>query len=121
VLLLAYTPESQNDLKSWSRQLLNDHVAGDAAVYLVVVAAKTAFVSRGHIRKMVEGAAVGSKEQINDNVLITFNGDGWLTLVPPGDKKTAGVVVCDASGSVVYAKRVPFNAANLADVERAVK
>lgn len=121
VLLLAYTPESQNDLRSWSRQLLADHVARDAAVYVVVVAAKTEFVSRRHIRKMVEGAAVGSKEQINDNVLVTFNGEGWLTLVPPGDKKTAGIVVCDTSGTVVYAKRVPYTAANLADVERAAK
>jgi hypothetical protein len=121
VLLLAYTPESQGDLKSWSRKLLADHVAQGAVVYVVVVAAKTAFVSRRHVRQMVEGAAVGSKEQINDNVLVTFNGDGWLTLVPPGDKKTAGVVVCDASGAVVYAKRVPFTPANLADVEQAAK
>lgn len=121
VLLLAYTPESEADLKAWSRKLLADHVAQGAVVYVVVVAAKTEFVSRRHIRKMVEGAAVGSKEQINDNVLITFNGAGWLTLVPPGDKKTAGVVVCDPSGAVVYAKRVPFTATNLADVERAAK
>ena len=70
---------------------------------------------------MVEGAAVGSKEQINDNVLVTFNGAGWLTLVPPGDKNAASVVVCDASGAVVYAKRTRFTAANLADVERAAK
>jgi hypothetical protein len=121
VLLLAYTPESQTDLKSWSRKLLADRLARDAVVYVVVVAAKTEFVSRRHIRKMVEGAAVGTKDQINNNVLITFNGAGWLTLVPPGDKKTAGVVVCDASGAIVYAKRVPFTAANLADVERAAK
>ncbi|MGH7714459.1 MAG: hypothetical protein ACREML_00540, partial [Vulcanimicrobiaceae bacterium] len=91
----------------------------DAAVYVVVVADRTAFVSRRHIRKMVEGAAVGSKQQLNDNVLITFNGTGWLTLVPPGDKKAAGVVVCDANGVIVYAKRVRFTAGNLADVERA--
>jgi hypothetical protein len=121
VLLLAFTKEAEADLKSWSRKLLNDRVARDAVVYVVVVADKTAFVSRGHIRKMVEGAAVGSKEQINDNVLITFNGAGWLTLVPPGDKHAAGVVVCNASGAVVYAKRARFTDANLADVERAAK
>jgi hypothetical protein len=121
VLLLAYTPESESDLKSWSRKLLNDRVATNAAVYVVVVADRTAFVSRRHIRAMVEGAAMGSKQQMNDDVLITFNGAGWLTLVPPGDKNTAGVVVCDATGAVVYAKRARFTAANLADVERAAK
>jgi hypothetical protein len=121
VLLLAFTPESETQLKSWSRKLLNDNVARGAVVYVVVVAAKTAFVSRGHVRKMVEGAAVGSKDQINSNVLVTFNGDGWLTLVPPGDKHSAGVVVCDAAGNIVYAKRVPYSDAALADVERAAK
>ena len=121
VLLLAFTPESQGDLKLWSSRLLADHVAGAAVVYVVVVAAKTAFVSHRHISQLVEGAAVGSKEQINDDVLVTFNGTGWLTLVPPGDKKTAGVVVCNASGSIVYAKRVAFSAATLADVEKAAK
>ncbi len=121
VLLLAYTPESEGDLKLWSRKLLNDRVATQAAVYVVVVADRAAFVSRRHVRQMVEGAAVGSKQQMNDNVLITFNGAGWLTLVPPGDKSTAGVVVCDASGAIVYAKRARFTPANLADVERAAK
>jgi hypothetical protein len=121
VLLLAFTPESQGDLKLWSQKLLADRVAGNAAVYVVVVADKTAFVSRRHIRSMVEGAAVGSKQQINDDVLIVFNGTGWLTLVPPGDKNAIGVVVCDATGAVVYAKRGRFTAANLADVEGAAK
>jgi hypothetical protein len=121
VLLLAYTPESQGDLKLWSRQLLADHLAQGAVVYVVVVAAKTAFVSRRHVRSMVEGAAVGTKDQINTNVLVTFDGTGWLTLVPPGDKKTAGVVVCNGSGNVVYAKRLPYSAANLSDVEKAAK
>src|ERR1700728_2649666 len=94
VLLLAFTPEAEGDLKLWSRKLLADRLAGSAVVYVVIVAAKTAFVARRHVRQLVEGAAVGSKEQINDDVLVTFNGSGWLTLVPPGDKKTAGVVVC---------------------------
>ena len=121
VLLLAFTPESEADLKAWSRRLLSDHLGNDAAVYVVVVAAKTAFISRRHIRQLVEGAAVGTKDQIGTNVLVTFDGSGWLTLVPPGDKKTAGVVVCDGSGAIVYAQRVPFTAANLAVVEKAAK
>src|ERR1700729_3901679 len=70
VLLLAFTPESQGDLKLWSRQLLADRVARGAVVYVVVVAAKTAFVSRRHIHELVQGAAVGSKEQIDDDVLV---------------------------------------------------
>jgi hypothetical protein len=119
VILLAFTKESQDDLKEWSRKLLADRVAGAAAVYVVVVADKMAFFERRHVRKIVEGASVGTQDQKNSNVLITFDGTGWRDLVPPGDKKTAGVVVCDASGSVVYAKREPYNDANLADVERA--
>jgi hypothetical protein len=121
VLLLVFTAEAEGDLKRWSRKLLEDHVAREAAVYVVVVADRDVLVTRRHIRKMVEGAAVGTQEQLNDYVLITFNGDGWLTLVPPGDKKAAGVVVCDATGTVVYAKRVGFTAATLAEVERAAK
>lgn len=119
VLLIAYTTQAEGDLKLWSRRLLQDKVARGAAVYVVVVVDKQAFASRGHVRKLVEGAAVGTPEQINDNVLITFTGAGWLTLVPPGNKSTAGVVVCNAGGTIVYAKRVGFTAANLADVERA--
>ncbi|MEO6991693.1 MAG: hypothetical protein ABI346_06890 [Candidatus Baltobacteraceae bacterium] len=121
VLLLAYTPEAAADLKLWSRKLLDHHVVGGAVVYVAAVAVKTAFASRRHIRKMVEGAAVGSKEQIDDNVLVTFNGSGWLTLVPPGDKRAAGVIVCDAKGAIVYAKRLRFTTTDLADVERAAK
>jgi hypothetical protein len=121
VLLLVFTAAAQGDLQHWSRKLLEDHVARAAAVYVVVVADRTMFASRRHIRRMVEGAAVGTQEQLNDNVLITFNGEGWRTLVPPGDKRVAGVVVCDASGAIVYAKREGFTPANLADVERAAK
>jgi hypothetical protein len=116
-----FTAEAEGDLKRWSRKLLEDHVARQAAVYVVVVADRDVLVSRHHIRKLVEGAAVGTQEQLNDNVLITFNGDGWRTLVPPGDKRVAGVVVCDANGTIIYAKRVGFTPANLADVERAAK
>ena len=121
VLMIAFTQESEGDLKSWSRKLLGDRVVQNAAVYVVVVADKTAFFARRHVRKVVEGAAVGSKAQIDSNVLITFNGAGWRDLVPRGDKKTAGIVVCDTSGTVVYAKREPFNEANLADVEKIAK
>jgi len=121
VILLAFTKESQDDLQRWSRKLLDDHVAGTASVYVVVVADKMAFVGRKHVRKIVEGASVGTEDQKDNFVLITFDGNGWRQLVPPGDKHTAGVVVCDASGSVLYAKREPFNDANLADVERAAR
>ncbi len=121
VLLLAFTKESEGDLKAWSRRLLNDRVIADAAVYVVVVADKTAFFERRHVRKVVEGAAIGTKSQIEGNVLITFYGAGWRDLVPPGDKRTAGVVVCDTSGAIVFAKREPFSDGNLAAVERAAR
>jgi hypothetical protein len=121
VILLAFTKESQDDLKEWSRKLLEDHVAGSASVYVVVVADRMAFFERRHVRKIVEGASVGSEAQRNSNVLITFDGTGWRELVPPGDKRTAGIVVCDADGLIVYAKRERFNEDNLADVEKAAK
>jgi hypothetical protein len=121
VLLLAYTPESESDLKLWSHSLLEDHLANGAVVYVVVVAVKQAFMSRKHIRGLVEGSAVGTKEQIDSNVLITFNGAGWLTLVPPGNKTTAGIVVCDESGTILYAQRVSYSAAHLAEIEHSIK
>jgi len=121
VLLLAFTKESEDDLRAWSRKLLDDHVQDRAAIYVVVVADRTAFVSHKHIRRLAERAAVGTKDQIEHNVLVTFDGTGWRDLVPPGDKRSAGIVVCDPSGSIVYAKREAFTAANLADVERAAK
>ncbi len=118
VILLAFTPESENDLKAWSRELLRRNTA---PVYVVVVADKQALMSRKHIRSIVEGAAVGTKEQIDSHVLITFTGAGWQTLTPPGDKRTAGVVVCDAGGNVAYAQRAAFNPEHLADVEHALR
>ena len=121
VLLLAFTKESEGDVKVWSRKLLDDRVGDHAAVYVVVVADKTASFARRHVRSIVEGASVGTEAQKMNNVLITFNGAGWRELTPPGDKKTAGIVVCDAGGSVVYAKREPFSTTNLAEVERAAK
>jgi len=121
VLLLAFTKESEGDLKLWSRKLIDDRVGDRAAVYVVVVADKTVFFGHKHVRNIVEGAGVGSEEQRRTNVLLTFDGTGWRDLVPPGDKTTAGIVVCDASGSVVFAKREPFNEANLAEVEQAAK
>jgi hypothetical protein len=121
VLLLSFTPESQNDVKAWSRAMLADRDASAANVYVVAVADRTSFVSRKHIRGIVEGAAVGTKQQMNDNVLITFSGDGWKTLTPPGDKQTAGVVVCDPNGNVTFAQRVRYSDEALAAVNRALK
>lgn len=120
VLLLAFTKEAQPDLKLWSKRFLTDRLGDRAAVYVVVVADKVAF-GRKHVRQIVEGAAVGTQRQINDSVLITFNGDGWRQLTPPGDKKTAGIVVCDAGGSILIAKRESFDDANVAEVEKAAK
>ena len=121
VLLLAFTKESEGALKDWSRQLLSSRVVASAAVYVVVVADKVVFFAHKNVRKTVEDATVGTKEQRDNNVLITFNGAGWRELVPPGDKSTVGVVVCDPSGTIVYAKREPYNAANVAEVEKAAR
>jgi hypothetical protein len=121
VLLLAFTPESQGDVKAWSRAMIGDRDAGAATVYVVAVADRTSFVSRKHIRGIVEGSAVGTAEQMNQNVLITFSGDGWKSLTPPGDKQTAGVVVCDANGNVTFAQRVRYSDEALAAVNRALK
>jgi hypothetical protein len=120
VLLLAFTPESQADVTAWSRAMLADRNAAPAAVYVVAVADHTAFTSRRHIRSLVTSSAVGTRRQMDDNVLITFTGDGWRGLTPPGDKRTAGVVVCTPSGDVVFAKRILFNDAALAQVDHAL-
>jgi predicted transcriptional regulator len=119
VLLLAFTKQSEPQLKSWSRQLLQNKVIANAAVYVVVVADKIVFFAKKGVRKTVEEATVGTKEQRDNNVLITFNGAGWRDLVPPGDKETVGVVVCDPSGSIVFAKREAYSDANVAEVEKA--
>ncbi len=121
VLLLAFTKESENQLKQWTRKLLENHAISGASVYVIVVADKIVFFAKKGVRKSVEEATVGSKEQRDNNVLITFNGAGWRDLVPPGDKATVGVVVCDPSGNIVYAKREPYTDANVADVEKAAR
>jgi hypothetical protein len=120
VLLLAFTTESQPQLKLWSKKFLADHIADHASVYVVVVADRVPF-GRKHVRQMVEGAAVGTKEQIDRDVLLTFDGDGWRQLTPPGDKHTAGVVVCDSNGTILIAKREPYDDANVAELEKAAQ
>jgi len=117
-LLIAFTPESEAQLKEWSKKIIADNAGEKNAVYVVVVAANTAFFAHGKVRKIVQNAGIGTQDQINQRVLLTFNGSGWKTLTPPGDKNTIGVVVADASGNVEYAKRAAFNPANLADVEK---
>jgi hypothetical protein len=120
-VLLAFTPESQDDVTARSRKLLADHAEDHATMYVVAIADRTAHFMRKRIEKIVAGSAVGSEDQKRSNVLITFDGTGWRDLIPPGDKKTAGIVLCDGSGAIVYAKRGLITAANAADVERAAK
>jgi len=90
-------------LKSWSRKLLNDNVARGAVVYVVVVAAKRPS-SRAVTCVRCRGAAVGSKDQINSNVLVTFNetaGSRWYrpeTSTPPASwSATPPVTSCTRS------------------------
>ncbi len=121
ILLLAFTKEAEDQLKMWTRKTLADNEDAKATVYVVVVADKTVFFGRGKVRKLVEGAGVGNKQQIQKQVLLTFNGAGWRDLTPPGDKETIGVVVCDANGNVLFAKREPYSDANVEDVEKLAK
>jgi hypothetical protein len=118
VMLIAYTRASGDQLKTWTRKLLDDGVASNAALYVVVVADRIALSSHRHIRSVIEGAAVGTREQVDRNVLVTFAGDDWRRLVPPGDRRTPGVVVCDPHGTVIYAKRSLFSPDAVAEVER---
>jgi hypothetical protein len=120
VLVLAYTPESQSDVTAWARALLHDTAAHDASLYIVVVADRSAFVSRKRVRSIAQGAAVGSPEQVETHVLVTFTGEGWHDLMGPGDKHAAGIVVCDAHGSIVFSGRDAFTPAHHADVVRAL-
>jgi len=121
IVLIAYTRESGHDLKAWARALMDDRATDAATLYVVVVADRIALSSRRHIRSVVEGAAVGTKEQIDRNVLITFSGDGWRELMAPGDKRAPGVLVCDGRGDVMYAKRTSYSAQSVAEVEKMVR
>jgi hypothetical protein len=121
VLLIAFGKRPQTDVQAWSRKLLADHLADRAHVYVVVVVDNGAIVGRRHIFKIVREAAVGTEEQMQSSVLVTFDGKPWKAVVPGGDPRAAGVVVCDAKGEVVYAKRALFGSGNVSDVEAAAR
>jgi hypothetical protein len=51
---------------------------------------------------------------------VTFQGAGWRDLVPNGAGKDAGIVVTDASGNIVFAKREPYSDSAFSEAVKAV-
>ena len=120
VLVLGFAPESEPAVNTWAHQLLTA-VGAKAQIYVVVVAdSKPFFATKRKVKNKIAGSALATQAQLQNNVLITFQGQGWRGIVPPGPGKDAGIVVTDASGTVVYTKREPYSAAALADATKAV-
>jgi hypothetical protein len=51
---------------------------------------------------------------------VTFRGAGWRDLVPGGPGEDADIVVADASGNVVFAKREPYSDTAFSEAAKAV-
>src|SRR5262249_48865213 len=105
IVLVAFGKKSEGDVKSWARKLLADHVGDATHVYIVVVVGGLGGMERRHVHKIVEDSAVGTQQQIDSNVLITFDPKPWRQVVAPGSDANAGVVVCDNKGNIIFNKR----------------
>jgi hypothetical protein len=117
VVLVAFGKKSENDVKSWARKLLQDHINDVAHVYVVVVVDGPGSMMQRHVRKIAEDSAVGTQQEIDSNVLITFDAKPWRQLVAPGSATDAGVLVCDAKGDIVFNRRVGFTDTIASQVE----
>jgi hypothetical protein len=117
IVLVAFGKKSESDVKSWARKLLQDHIDQVAHVYVVVVVGGPGSTMRRHVRKIVEDAAVGSEQEIESNVLITFDPKPWREVIAPGSDADAGVLVCDTKGGIVLNERNGFTSAAVSQVE----
>jgi hypothetical protein len=117
IVLVAFSKKSEGDVKSWARKLLQDHVDKVAHVYVVVVVGGPGSMAQRHVRKIVEDSAVGTEQQIESNVLITFDPKPWRQVVAPGSDAHAGVLVCDANGGILLNERTGFTDTNATQVE----
>jgi hypothetical protein len=117
IVLVAFGKKSESDVKSWARKLLQDHIDQVAHVYVVVVVGGPGSTMQRHVRKIVEDSAVGSEQEIESNVLISFDPKPWREVIAPGSDTNAGVLVCDAKGGIVFNERNGFTDTAVSQVE----
>jgi hypothetical protein len=91
-----------------------------AQIYLVIVADSAPFFAKRKLKKRITGSALATQGQLENYILVTFRGEGWRDLVPAGPGKDAGIVVTDATGNVIFAKREPYSDKALTDAAKAV-
>jgi len=119
VLVVGFARESEEALNTWAHKLLTA-VGARAQIYVVIVADSAPFFAKRKVKKKIAGSALATQAQLENNILVTFRGEGWRDIVPPGPGKDAGIVVADASGKVVFAKREPYSDEALANAAKAV-
>jgi hypothetical protein len=118
IVLVAFGRKSENDVKSWVRKLLSDRINKVAHVYVVVVVDGPGSIVRRHVRKIAEDSAVGPEQEVESNVLITFDAKLWRQVIAPGSDARAGVLVCDSNGDIVFNKRSGFTETDASQVEK---
>jgi hypothetical protein len=120
VLVLGFARESENALNTWAHKLLTT-VGTRAQIYVVIVADSAPFfATKRKVKQKIAGSSLATQAQLENNILVTFRGEGWRDIAPPGPGKDAGIVVADGSGQIVFAKREPYSDAALADAAKAV-
>jgi hypothetical protein len=119
VLVLGFARESEDALSVWANKLVAA-VGSRAQIYVVIVADSSLFFSKAKIKKKIAGSSLATQEQLQNNILVTFQGAGWRDLVPNGAGKDAGIVVTDASGNIVFAKREPYSDSAFSQAVKAV-
>jgi hypothetical protein len=119
VLVLGFARESEDALDVWGRKLVAA-VGSRAQIYVVIVADSSLFFSKGKVKKKIAASALATQDQLQNNILVTFQGAGWRDLVPSGPGKDAGIVVTDASGNVLLAKREPYSDSAFSEAAKAV-
>jgi hypothetical protein len=119
VLVLGFARESEEALDAWAHKLLAA-VGARAQIYLVIVADSAPFFAKRKVKKKIAGSSLATQAQLENNILVTFQSEGWRALVPAGPGTDAGIVVADATGNVIFAKREPYSDRALTDAVKAV-
>ncbi len=117
IVLVAFGKQSESDVKAWARKLLADHIDEAAHIYVVVVVDGSGKLMQRHIRKIVEDAAVGPEQDVQSNVLVTFDAKPWRQVVAQGSDAHAGVLVCNANGNILLNTRAGFTNPDVSQVE----
>jgi hypothetical protein len=119
VLVLGFARESEDELGTWAHKLMAT-IGSRAQIYVVIVADSAPFFAKGKVKKKIASSGLATQAQLQNNILVTFRGAGWRDLVPKGPGKDAGIVVTDASGNIVLAKRELYSDTALHEAAKAV-